>query len=220
MVQLRSLMEQGDPVAATTQVDEFGMTPLHVLSLSQSPNVDMLLALMNEGGVDHIIHGADSFGATPMDYLCLNRAPNSTEVIRRVLQTRFDYWLGFLDRSSKSDTMRQAVEEALVVDWPSRRREIGRVYFELANYEQRMKILSLLELNLWKIKIEEVRSKEQTIANRKSCRINNGASIVLPHVLPFLDKLNMEDYVGSSPDQSSVDSSSAWSSDEEEWSLT
>eukprot|EP00980_Cylindrotheca_fusiformis_P025303 scaffold13471_cov105-Cylindrotheca_fusiformis.AAC.1 len=50
MVQLRSLMEQGDPVAATTQVDEFGMTPLHVLSLSQTPNVDMLLALMNEGG--------------------------------------------------------------------------------------------------------------------------------------------------------------------------
>eukprot|EP00980_Cylindrotheca_fusiformis_P004183 scaffold910_cov64-Cylindrotheca_fusiformis.AAC.2 len=44
MAQLRSLMEEYLPLAATTQVDEFGMTPLHVLSLSQTFNLDMLQA--------------------------------------------------------------------------------------------------------------------------------------------------------------------------------
>eukprot|EP00980_Cylindrotheca_fusiformis_P000302 scaffold70_cov102-Cylindrotheca_fusiformis.AAC.1 len=196
MLQLSSLME-GDPLAATTQVDEFGMTPLHILSLSQTPNLDMLLAVMNEGRADHIIHGTDLFGSTPMDYLCLNRMPNSTEVIRRVLQTRFDYCLG-VEVSGQSDTIWQAVEEALAVNWSSRRREIGRVYFDLANYE-RNEILSLLELCLWKIKIDEISCKKEQIGDRESCRINCGASVVLPHVLPFLDKLQEEDYFAHSP---------------------
>eukprot|EP00980_Cylindrotheca_fusiformis_P024705 scaffold12321_cov84-Cylindrotheca_fusiformis.AAC.1 len=43
MLQLRSLMVD-DPLATTKQVDEFGMTPLHVLSLSHTPNLDMMLA--------------------------------------------------------------------------------------------------------------------------------------------------------------------------------
>eukprot|EP00980_Cylindrotheca_fusiformis_P027485 scaffold20650_cov63-Cylindrotheca_fusiformis.AAC.1 len=63
-----------------------------------------------------------------------------------------------------------------------------------------MTVLSLVELCLWKLKIDEVSSKEPTV-DRESCRINSGASIVLPRVLPFLDKLDMENYV-SSPDQS------------------
>eukprot|EP00980_Cylindrotheca_fusiformis_P007494 scaffold1553_cov52-Cylindrotheca_fusiformis.AAC.2 len=203
VLQLRHLMED-DPLTAVSQVDELGMTPLHILSLAQTPNVDMLLAVMKAGHRDHIIQGRDSFGSTPMDYLCLNRSPDSTEVIRRVLRMRFDCWLG-LDRpcSSKSDSMWQLVDEALAVDWSSRSREIGSVYFELAKYEQRTTILSLVELCLWKIKMDEdcCSSPEQTVTDhgyREICRINSGASVVLPHLLPFLDKLNVDDYVVSS----------------------
>eukprot|EP00980_Cylindrotheca_fusiformis_P011615 scaffold2747_cov104-Cylindrotheca_fusiformis.AAC.5 len=193
MMQLRNLMED-DQSVATTQVDEFGMTPLHVLSLSQTPNMDMLLALMNEGRADDIIRSKDSFGSTPMDYLCLNRMPNSSEVIRKVFQARFDHWLGSgSEGSAKSDALRHAVDEALLVDWASRRREIGKVYFELAKYEQHMEVLSLVELWLWKLKIGDVSSKEEA-GDRERCRINSGASIVLPHVLPFLDRLDVEDY--------------------------
>eukprot|EP00980_Cylindrotheca_fusiformis_P017039 scaffold5221_cov88-Cylindrotheca_fusiformis.AAC.6 len=195
VVQLRSLMED-DPLAATSQVDEFGMTPLHVLSLSQTPNVDMLVALMNnKDRADHMVHSRDSFWSTPLDYLCLNRMPNSTEVIRRVLQTRFAYWLegsGSKKGSSQSDTMRQAVNQALAADWSSRRREIGRVYFELAKYEHRMELLSLVELCLWKIKIDEASFEEQSV-NRESYRISSGAPIVLTGVLPFLDRLDQEE---------------------------
>eukprot|EP00980_Cylindrotheca_fusiformis_P012784 scaffold3136_cov102-Cylindrotheca_fusiformis.AAC.1 len=132
VLQLRRLMED-DPLAAVSQVDEFGMTPLHILSLAQTPNMDMLLAVMKAGHRDHIIQGRDSFGSTPMDYLCLNRTPDSTDVIRRVLETRFYFWLNSdQPPSKKSDTMWQAVDEALTVDWSSRSREIGGVYFELA----------------------------------------------------------------------------------------
>eukprot|EP00980_Cylindrotheca_fusiformis_P023787 scaffold10986_cov91-Cylindrotheca_fusiformis.AAC.1 len=169
MLQVRSLMED-DPLAATTQVDEFSMTPLHVLSLSQTPNLDMLLALMNEGNPNHLVHSRDLFGSTPLDYLCLNRMPNSTAVIRRVLYSRFDYLLG-LNRSWNSE-MLQAIEEALAVEFSSRRRDVVATYLKLANYELKV-IFSLLELRLWK---------------------SGGTSVVLDNVLLFLDTLDVEDY--------------------------
>eukprot|EP00980_Cylindrotheca_fusiformis_P012794 scaffold3136_cov102-Cylindrotheca_fusiformis.AAC.11 len=213
MLLLRSLMED-DPLAAVTQVDEFGMTPLHILSLSRTLNVDMLLTVKEAGPVDHIVRCRDSFGSSPMDYLCLNQTPSSTDVIRRVLATRFDYWLG-LDRSSpRSDAMWQAVDEVLAVDSSSKSGEIGRVYYKLAMYEQRMPFLSLLDLCLWKIKIEEACcSKEVGAApDRQSCRMNSGASIVLSRVLPFLDKPDVGDYVVSSPTEQEEGASDASSS--------
>eukprot|EP00980_Cylindrotheca_fusiformis_P026398 scaffold16066_cov109-Cylindrotheca_fusiformis.AAC.4 len=192
ILRLRSLVED-DPLTAAVQVDEFGMTPLHVLSLSQTPNMSMLLAVMKVGQLDHMIQCRDSFGSTPMDYLCLNRMPTSSDVIRIVLKSRFSDLLG-LDRSWSSDMM-QAVDEALKADWSSRRREIVAIYLKLAKYEQQ-EILSVMELGLWKIKIDDVIANEQT-PDRQSCRIMSGASIVIPQVLPFLDKLDVEDYFAS-----------------------
>eukprot|EP00980_Cylindrotheca_fusiformis_P002164 scaffold490_cov54-Cylindrotheca_fusiformis.AAC.1 len=123
MVQLHMLMED-DPLAATTQADEFGMTPLHILALSQTPNLSMLQTVMNGGRSDHIICCRDLFGFTPMDYLCFNKMPSSTQVIRSLLQAMvvkrvnergLDWW--------KSDLL-QAVDNVVAVDWSSRRREI------------------------------------------------------------------------------------------------
>eukprot|EP00980_Cylindrotheca_fusiformis_P023278 scaffold10313_cov138-Cylindrotheca_fusiformis.AAC.3 len=191
MIQLRGLMED-DPLAAATQVDEFGMTPLHVLSLSQTPNLDILQAVMDAGRPGDMIRSRDSFGCTPMDYLCLNRMPNSTEVIKELFQTRYDQVLG-MDRSWKSSMM-QEVDQALVsmvADRSSRRREIVRV---VRKYERKA-TLSLLELYLWKVKIDEVLSKkEQVLVDRQRCRIMSGAGIVIPLVRPFLDKLDVEDF--------------------------
>eukprot|EP00980_Cylindrotheca_fusiformis_P004941 scaffold1051_cov119-Cylindrotheca_fusiformis.AAC.16 len=193
MAKLRSLM--GEDLLAASQVDEFGMTPLHILSLSQNPNLSMMVAVIGGGHPDHIIHGRDSFRCTPMHYLCLNSSPSSTQVIRSLLQMRLDR-LG-LDRW-KSE-LSQAVDKALAVERSSRSREIGVVCFKCAQYE-RMEVLSLVELCLWKLKIDEVDSIEQS-ADRLSCRINSGASIVIPPVLAFLGKLDVEDYLLSSEDQ-------------------
>eukprot|EP00980_Cylindrotheca_fusiformis_P011266 scaffold2594_cov85-Cylindrotheca_fusiformis.AAC.8 len=78
--------------------------------------------------------------------------------------------------------------EADEVDWSSRRREIIAIYLKLANYE-RKEISSLLELYLWKMKMNEVGPNGQT-ADREFCRVNSGASIVIPHVLSFLDSID------------------------------
>eukprot|EP00980_Cylindrotheca_fusiformis_P003502 scaffold781_cov132-Cylindrotheca_fusiformis.AAC.21 len=188
MLELNSLMDE-DPLAAITQVDEFGMTPLHVLSLSQFPNLKMLLAVMNGGHPDHIVGSRDSFGSTPMDYLCLNKMPNSIQVIRSLLQAAIGKRLDWLGLDQWKLDILQSVDEAMAVDWSSRRREIGAVYFKLENYE-RKEVLSLLELFLWKVKIDQICPK--TTADRQSCRINSGASIVIPIVLPFLGKFTWE----------------------------
>eukprot|EP00980_Cylindrotheca_fusiformis_P022910 scaffold9915_cov110-Cylindrotheca_fusiformis.AAC.1 len=190
MVQLRGLMDE-NPLAATTQVDKFGMTPLHILSLSQIPNLDMLLAVMKGGNPDHIFLCIDSFGFTPLDYLRLNKMPNSAEVIRSLLQVTIVKRLAppCLDRW-KSDVL-QTVSGALA-DSIRIKMRFDAVYTKLANYE-RMEILSLLELYLWKARIDEA-SSQRPMADRESCRINSCASIVIPHVLPFLGKIDMEDY--------------------------
>eukprot|EP00980_Cylindrotheca_fusiformis_P002741 scaffold636_cov64-Cylindrotheca_fusiformis.AAC.4 len=184
MVQLHSLMEEHPPLAATTQVDEFGMTPLHVLSLSQTTNLDMLLAVMDAGKPGHMVRNRDSFGSTPMEYLCMNRMPGLNDVIRRLFQTRFEQVLG-LDQFWEVD-MVQAIDEALAVEWSLRKSEvIGRVVRKF----ERKEILSLLELWLWKVKIDEVivQSEQMLRVGRQRCRIMSGAAVVIPHVLPFLD---------------------------------
>eukprot|EP00980_Cylindrotheca_fusiformis_P003545 scaffold791_cov115-Cylindrotheca_fusiformis.AAC.3 len=186
----QSLMAD-DPLAATSEIDDFGMTPLHILSLSQTPNLSLLIAAIKGGDLDQIVWDWDLFGYASMDYLCLNKMPNSQKMIQSLLEAtivkRFD-WLG-LERW-KLDVL-QAVDDALAADWSSRRKEIGVVYFKLANYE-RNEILSLLELYLWKLKIDEVGATES--ADRLCCRINSGASIVVDNVIPFLENLDMEDY--------------------------
>eukprot|EP00980_Cylindrotheca_fusiformis_P010733 scaffold2417_cov101-Cylindrotheca_fusiformis.AAC.1 len=88
-----------------------------------------------------------------------------------------------------------AIEDALTGDWLSRKSKIGRI---VRKYE-RKEILSLVELYLWKVKIDEstskkakiekvISKKEQIRANRQRCRFLSGAEVVIPHVLPFLDK--------------------------------
>eukprot|EP00980_Cylindrotheca_fusiformis_P003899 scaffold865_cov87-Cylindrotheca_fusiformis.AAC.5 len=180
MAQLRSRMGE-NPLAATTKVDEFGMTPLHILSLSQTPNLDMFLAVMDAGKPGHMVRVMDSFGCTPMDYFCLNSMPNSNDVVRRLFQTRFGQVLG-LDQFWKPD-MLQAIDEALGGDWAFRKSKIGGA---VRKYEQK-EILSIVELYLWKMKIDEVTFEQMLLADRQRCRIMSGAAAVIPHVLRFLD---------------------------------
>jgi hypothetical protein len=113
--------------------------------------------------------------------------------------------------------MLAALDEALAVDWSSRRTEIGLLDFKLATYE-RLEAMSLLELALWRVKIDErkpVQNKENQLdeegsskklrlleadlrqeedADRQSSRINSGAEVVISNVLPFLDKVCSDDF--------------------------
>jgi hypothetical protein len=212
MENLRRSMD-ADP-GAGTNVDAFGMTPFHMLALSQTPNLSLFQALVKIYKVDNI-HTRDKFGSTPIDYLCVNQTPASALVIRSLLPTIFAErvrWLGLV--RWKSD-MVGAMDEALAVEWASRRREIRLLYFKLATYE-RLESVSLLELALWKVKIDSCKAAYETDhqrdeassrpksprfdkahlvgVDRQSCRINGGADVVISNVLPFLDTVCREDY--------------------------
>jgi hypothetical protein len=173
-----------DP-SACTKVDSFGMTPFHIVALSQTPNLPLFQALLAVHQVD-ILRTRDLFGSTPIDYLCMNHTHEATTVIQSLLPTLVAArvrWLGLLRwKSDMVDTM----DEALAVEGPSRRIAVGFLTFKLATYE-RLESMSLLELALWKVKLIDG-------DDRQSCRINSGAEVVISNVLPFLDKVCRHDY--------------------------
>jgi hypothetical protein len=209
---LRQSMD-ADP-AAGNKVDAFWMTPFHILALSQTPNLSLFQALMKVYKVD-IIRTRDRFGSTPIDYLCMSHIPASATVIKSLPPTIFPErvrWLGLV--RWKSD-MVDAIDEAVAVEWASRRSAIRLLYFKLATYE-RLESVSLLELALWKVKIDSCKAAYNTDHERgeecrpkrprldrshldgdgqQSCRIKSGADVVISNVLPFLEKVCREDHI-------------------------
>jgi hypothetical protein len=211
MENLRQAMD-ADP-SAGTKVDAFGMIPFHILALAQTPILSLFQELLKVTK-ENIIQTRDKFGSIPIDYLCLNHAPEATTVIQSLLQTIFAQRLRWLGLARWKSSMLAAIDEALAVEWSSRRREIGLLYFKLATYE-RLEATSLLELTLWKVKIDgckaandtdHKRGEENSLkrprldksnidgVDRQSCRINSGADVAISNVLPFLYKVCIEDY--------------------------
>eukprot|EP00980_Cylindrotheca_fusiformis_P011390 scaffold2639_cov88-Cylindrotheca_fusiformis.AAC.2 len=132
--------------------------------------------------------------------------PNSIEVIRRVLYTRFDYLLG-LNRSWDSDTMRQAIDEALEKAFSFRRREFVATTdsesetSESETMEQAIDEALQLDFSTKKTEIVSIYLKlanyeRKVVLSLLELRLweNCGASVVIPNVLPFLDTFDVEDY--------------------------
>jgi hypothetical protein len=211
MENLQEAMD-ADP-SAGTKVDAFGMTPFHILALSQTPNLHLFQELLKVYKVD-IICTKDKFGSNPIDYLCLNHAPEATTVIQSLVQTIFAQRLQWLGLARWKSDMLAAMDEALAAAWSSRRREIGLLDFKLATYE-RLESMSSLELALWKVKIDGCKAANDTDhkhgeesilkrprldkfnidgVDRQNSRINSGADVVIPNVLPFLDTVCRENY--------------------------
>jgi hypothetical protein len=203
---LRQAMD-ADP-SACTKVDSFGMTPFHILALAQTPILALFQELLKVNKVG-IIHIRDKFGSTPLVYLSLNITRDSLRVIESLLQTIFVQRLRWLGLARWKADISTTMDEALVAEDWSREEEIRLLYSKLATYE-RLESLSLLELALWRVKIDErkpVQNKENQLdeegsskrrrldksqldgVDRQCCRINSGADVVISNVLPFLDEV-------------------------------
>eukprot|EP00980_Cylindrotheca_fusiformis_P017938 scaffold5698_cov73-Cylindrotheca_fusiformis.AAC.1 len=104
------------------------------------------------------------------------------------------------------------MESVLTASWQSRPTESGTMCFKLATVE-RFESISLLEMALWQARMEEsmgdkeLPHKGESITlkrprlimgidrdHRHNGRINSGANVVIPNVLPFLGKVLMEDF--------------------------
>eukprot|EP00980_Cylindrotheca_fusiformis_P025915 scaffold14886_cov108-Cylindrotheca_fusiformis.AAC.3 len=188
MQELRNLLDD-DPSAGITQLDAFGMTPLHVAALVQSPSLSIIVALTN-GENHHMFHVRDFLGSTPMDYLCRNVSPDAFDVIRALVQNRLgcSRWLD----CEEARLLRRLNEALATKDRWSRYVQLGRILFRIASCEQR-EVCFLVELFLWKIKLDDECSSE-IAKDRQNCRILCGASIVISNVLSFLGKVEGKDY--------------------------
>jgi len=86
-----------------------------------------------------------------------------------------------------------------------------KLYDRLTTYESIKEGTSVLELALWKDKIDMDRNKKARVdgevSHKEQCRVNCGADIVIRNVLPFLLPLpQMDDSCDDSSDESSNDS--------------
>eukprot|EP00980_Cylindrotheca_fusiformis_P001209 scaffold328_cov130-Cylindrotheca_fusiformis.AAC.23 len=188
MGKLKILLE-ADPLGATAKLDAFGMTPLHILALTEKPDPSLLRALIDAGRKDDVIDAKDLFLQSPLDYLCCNSSPNFTPHLLRDVISRTT-----VDRVQRLGLVRwreeisRVLDQALVVDWSSRKEKVRSVFLKLEELE-RCEIAALLEQALWKTAIDHAGS---AVVDRQNCLLHCGASVVIPNVLPFLGKTDLE----------------------------
>ena len=180
--------------------DTFGMTPLHILALSARPDIELMEELLKVYPAVTFVSRKDVWGNQAVDYLIQYESPESDAMANQLLQivlTDRIKWLGL--ETWKANLMNETQDfpkGCSGVDFRERRLEM--IYSELAKYE-RLEILSLLEMVLWSMQIDEnfsgrwkgkSRRKKIKTSNdidRQSCRIKCGAEIIIINILPFLD---------------------------------
>lgn len=183
-------------------VDFLGMTPFHILALSAKPNFHLFVTLIGRYPRDYLFM-KDAWGYTALHYLCRNSAPGSTSLLKYTIQ------LTILERSERLGLKRwRAMFYDKVADYysstisSSKSKRIDEIFYLLETYE-RKEILALLELAIWKAKIDIVENNSRMSGNREKsetaeseldknfCLVHCGADIIISNVIRFLDKIKV-----------------------------
>eukprot|EP00526_Cylindrotheca_closterium_P007820 CAMPEP_0113642502 /NCGR_PEP_ID=MMETSP0017_2-20120614/22329_1 /TAXON_ID=2856 /ORGANISM="Cylindrotheca closterium" /LENGTH=664 /DNA_ID=CAMNT_0000553931 /DNA_START=358 /DNA_END=2352 /DNA_ORIENTATION=+ /assembly_acc=CAM_ASM_000147 len=172
---------KADP-AACSKVDFLGMTPLHILALSQRPWLDLFQELLSVSSV-YIMRCRDIFGCTPLDYLCKNHSAKAVCVTKSLLPSILEPRMSFLGLNLWRDEVMSCLERVQVAGTTSLASEVESACENLEVYEW-MEGVSLLESAVWKMKVEEEKATRKD--TRESCRVNCGGSIVLANVMEFM----------------------------------
>ncbi|CAJ1932207.1 unnamed protein product [Cylindrotheca closterium] len=173
--------------------DCFGMTPLHVLSLSHQHSDTTVFSEIMKLRLDDLMT-KDQQGKLPLHYVCLSNAP--VEIFRLALDTQCTsfpnhkpdwktlVWITetvetykYVVHSSVEDRVRKLglfawredireTVESIGEEWRfnSRPRHLRQVHSKLVRYEKRETLL-ILKLALWKAKIDEVTKAEAARAS-------------------------------------------------------
>ena len=127
-----------------------------------------------------------------MDYLCSQISTESLGLVKVVMESTVIRRVQWLGQRYRTDVLNDV--EVLLQAWQTtsrRKDQVSSIHAKLARYE-RMEILSILELFLWKLKIHQCQEKEMSLSQldederRRSCRVYSGAGIVIVNILPFL----------------------------------
>eukprot|EP00980_Cylindrotheca_fusiformis_P005296 scaffold1136_cov146-Cylindrotheca_fusiformis.AAC.9 len=187
-------------------VDEFGMTPFHMLAMSAKPYHMCLWQSLFQNCPNGLIRKKDRWGKCPMYYLLRRNTlpdPVLLSILPILLQFTVIGRIKKLSRKQWRTSLLQDVEECLESDVllvNDRFTKLEQVYGKLAKYERKESI-DVLELALWKYQIQtngETSSstavgtgsrshieKNDEVSSRECCRISSGADIVIGNVLPF-----------------------------------
>ncbi|KAL3938730.1 MAG: hypothetical protein SGBAC_006424 [Bacillariaceae sp.] len=182
-----SNITQADP-DAYSKVDFLGMSPFHILALSQYQCLDLFRGLLSSvsssAAVDVIVRCRDVFGCTTFDYLCKNiHSTGAVDMTKTLLPSILEPSISFLGLDRWRDELQSGLERVQTADSISLGAEVATVFQKLEELE-RLEELSLLEMSVWRLKVED--ENATSMDTRESCRMNCGSSIVLTNVMPFI----------------------------------
>ncbi|CAJ1902969.1 unnamed protein product [Cylindrotheca closterium] len=171
--------------------DAMGMTPFHIVATSSKPRVEIFQCLLDRYSLAALEY-TDKFSHTMMDYLLKNRSSKVVLLIHLILETAIaDQVSGWSpvwkDRFGLSgQEIRSMIRSD--DDITERRKQVLQL-LEHAGQCIRKEMISLLELSLWKMKMDSANmlgSVDDFSTRRERCRLQCGADIVVDNVFEYL----------------------------------
>ncbi|CAJ1929101.1 unnamed protein product [Cylindrotheca closterium] len=145
---------KADPDACS-KVDFAGMTPFHVLGLSQMPCPHMFQLLLSVvPSVDVVIRSRDVFGYSPLDYLCNKHSTTALNVAKSLLRSIFKPRVACIGLDRWREELQTDLEMIEASDTASIVPNVASFRRNLAVHE-RMEVQSLLEIAVWRMKVKE-----------------------------------------------------------------
>jgi len=183
--------------APNKHCDYLGMTPFHVLAASSRPDLLLFEALSQKYPQKHW-NQSDLVKGTSMTHLLLNPAPQSSATIQHIARTVLRNRLAALGSAQWRLEIEDLVDASCSAP-VSERLELFQQMLQRFQWCEQNEAFSILEQVVWKAKIERATSESEEEWSdddeyqemRESCRINCGAEIVIPNVLPFLGELTI-----------------------------
>lgn len=201
--QLRQCVADNQAESWDGLVDEFGMTPFHVLfsTLLNQTSLDLLDVLL-DSLPDRIILLQDNNDKNPLDYLINNWTDIAASLFRKTLQK-------FVDRLARwgattwMEVFQTKVDEVFAADSTEVRSMRWQEAYSLLEKYEILEASSILEMALWKWKIKSGwtsdGAKRRTL-DRQECRHMSGSDVVIPNVSIFLHAASEDDSIDADPD--------------------
>jgi len=171
--------------------DAFEMTPFHILASSASLNPDILECLLDRYPMN-VLGYKDCFGNTMMDYLLKHTSPRAVPLLRMLLKLSVVNTVStWHPQGQWGNDLLMLVESIPLDSDMDGRRQCAKDFSGHVGYCIRMEMTSLLELAIWKTKMQSMKvleksNSEDDAVTKVSCRYQSGTGVVIENVFRYL----------------------------------
>eukprot|EP00980_Cylindrotheca_fusiformis_P005298 scaffold1136_cov146-Cylindrotheca_fusiformis.AAC.11 len=198
--EISELIQQHHDDDEISYVDEFGMTPFHILAMSAKPQNMFLWQSLIRQCPNGLLRKKDQWGKCPVYYLLYNTtsAAVASSTIPLVLQVtlieriqtivhkqwRMEFLLMVEDflASIQTNNDKEDIEDGNLLVAETRWKMLNEIYTKLAKYE-RNESLVVLELAMWKFQLLLQTNEKLSVPSTGGT--SSGADIIIDNVLPF-----------------------------------